>query len=675
MSRDAVLGARLFLLSKRLRFGRLHAILLQLQPHSADHRMPVFQPTKGVVMSIYTQYSRVCSLLGIPLAALLVGCESEPMEGQFHYISLQPGIDLDGDGVQAGLDCDERAASISPRAYEIPYDGIDQDCSGADLIDVDQDGVASTLVGGGDCDDSDPSVAPTRLEVANDGIDQDCSGADALDADGDGFFANASDCDDAQAESYPGALEQLDLQDNDCDGLVDEVPYAGVYPVTQAPTRLTSSEVGALFGFTLATGGALSWPETLLVGEAGAEQVLLLRLGEESLLGTQSLEPLLSLEGPPGAGVGQAPSLATDLNADGWPELLVAAPLGTEGGKLFVLPGEPWKEPLTLSLDQSARTYRGQTPYEGLGTSLLVPGDVTGDGYADVWVGAPGATVGGNSGAGAVYLLSGGPLAAQPGGVLAELTGFTLLGELTGLHVGASLSAGDLEGDGQLELVVGAPSEASSLLSRGGQVAIFRRAAGWSGERWFAEGQTVLTDDSADATRALGGAAVEARADLNGDGLPELVVAAPGAAGGGVGRGKVYIWWGGSGLLGGAQPFSSADVILLGTEDQEQLGAQLAALGDLNGDGVDELAVGAPGKSRVYLLYGRKAGWSRQAVVQQVATALVDPAGNGGLGIAMTGLDTNDDGKVELLMGAPFANAETAAPGGTVYVLPGMESP
>lgn len=626
-------------------------------------------------MPIYTEFRQIRSLLGIPLGALLISCQPDPVEGQFHFISLQPGIDLDGDGVQGGLDCDDEDAAISPRMVEIPYDGLDQDCSGADLVDVDEDGAASELVGGLDCDDQDPSRAPTRLEIVNDGIDQDCSGADAVDADGDGFVAGPEDCDDASPDAHVGALELIDLSDNDCDGQIDEVPYSGVYNLTQLPSILTSTIPGAQFGFSLSPGGSASPPSTLLVGAPGSDQVLLLRLSALTASGSDGLDTLLTLEGPTGAGVGQGPNLATDLNADGWPELLLSAPTGEAGGALYLLTGEPWKTSITLSLESSAVAYRAQMPQEALGSSLFAAGDLTGDGYHDVWVGAPGAKVGTNGAAGAVYMLPGGAQVTRKSGVLADISPISILGEQAELHVGAALSGGDLDGDGVAELVVGAPSEVGSLFGRGGQVAVLRRGAGWTGSRWFSESSLLLTDDSGDATRAQGGVAVEAGADLNGDGVADLVVAAPGASGGGTSRGKVYIWWGGTALVAGVLPFSSADVILQGTEDQEQLGAQLTRLSDLNGDGVDDLALGAPGRSRVYVLYGRVAGWIRQAVINQVAVRVEDTSGSAGLGVSMTGLDMNEDGKVELLMGVPFALMEQAVTGGSVYVLPGLDNP
>ncbi len=79
-------------------------------------------------------------------------------------------------------DCNDANALFKPGATEIPYDGIDQDCDGSDLVDVDGDGYRAVQVAGGnDCRDSDATVYPGANDIPNDGIDQDCDGSDAVD--------------------------------------------------------------------------------------------------------------------------------------------------------------------------------------------------------------------------------------------------------------------------------------------------------------------------------------------------------------------------------------------------------------------------------------------------------------------------------------------------------------
>lgn len=101
--------------------------------------------------------------------------------------------DDDGDGYFGIEDCDDDAATVSPRAVEVPGDGIDQDCDGFEVCyaDEDGDGFGRTRVTGldwfcvdavtidGDCVDTNPRVYPTAIEIPDDGIDQDCDGFDA----------------------------------------------------------------------------------------------------------------------------------------------------------------------------------------------------------------------------------------------------------------------------------------------------------------------------------------------------------------------------------------------------------------------------------------------------------------------------------------------------------------
>ena len=96
---------------------------------------------------------------------------------------VDEGFDSDGDGENSaadcedGTDCDDTDASIGAEAEETPYDDIDQDCDGEDLVDVDGDGFTGEDGGGNDCDDDDDSVYPGADEIAKDGIDQDCDGS------------------------------------------------------------------------------------------------------------------------------------------------------------------------------------------------------------------------------------------------------------------------------------------------------------------------------------------------------------------------------------------------------------------------------------------------------------------------------------------------------------------
>ncbi len=153
--------------------------------------------------------------------------------------------DLDGDGVfgaqcPGGTDCNDdpaaEGAAIQPGAAEL-CDGLDNDCNEQiDDIDADGDGFIAESCGGDDCDDSKATVYPGAPEDGGlvegyDNVDNDCDGdvdegTENFDDDGDGYSETQGDCDDANPEIHPGAVEVPGNQiDDDCDG--DDQPIAG----------------------------------------------------------------------------------------------------------------------------------------------------------------------------------------------------------------------------------------------------------------------------------------------------------------------------------------------------------------------------------------------------------------------------------------------------------------
>jgi hypothetical protein len=85
--------------------------------------------------------------------------------------------DRDRDGYSIAVDCNDANPAIHPGAGDVPDDGIDQDCSGADAVNLDRDGDGYNRPQ--DCNDQNPAVHPNAADVPGDGIDQNCDFADA----------------------------------------------------------------------------------------------------------------------------------------------------------------------------------------------------------------------------------------------------------------------------------------------------------------------------------------------------------------------------------------------------------------------------------------------------------------------------------------------------------------
>lgn len=105
------------------------------------------------------------------------------------------------------LDCVDSNREVNPGSVEIPYNGLDDDCSGGDQCDVDGDGFLADLgvCGGTDCNDDEATVHPGAEEIPYDGFDNDCVGGDDCDGDGDGFDderCGGTDCDDTDPTRF-----------------------------------------------------------------------------------------------------------------------------------------------------------------------------------------------------------------------------------------------------------------------------------------------------------------------------------------------------------------------------------------------------------------------------------------------------------------------------------------
>lgn len=218
--------------------------------------------------------------------------------------------------------------------------------------------------------------------------------------------------------------------------------------------------------------------------------------------------------------------------------------------------------------------------------------DYNGDGYADVVVGAPNNDDNGIRDAGKVYVYFGGPgnlFDTVPDGP------FGIAGAAADDRFGASASsAGDFNGDGYADIVVGAWGNDAGGAFAGRAYVFF----GGPGRELDATADAIFTGSAA---RYFFGTSVSGAGDVNGDGFSDVIVGAPSADAGGVEAGRAFVFHGGK-----SGPYDVADGQMTG-QVEDKLGERVSGVGDLNGDGFADVATSLPASSgsRVYVYLGR----------------------------------------------------------------------
>ena len=319
-----------------------------------------------------------------------------------------------------------------------------------------------------------------------------------------------------------------------------------------------------------------------------------------------------------------------------------------EDGKADFLVGAYYADPGGRSGAGSAYLYSGANgsllyQKDGVGTnnvlggSVAGAGDVNGDGKADFIIGAYGAGV---TSAGAAYVYSG-----TDGSQLYSKSGSP--SDFLGL---SAASAGDVNGDGRTDFIIGAPLADPGGLSAAGSAYIY------SGM----DGSLLYQKNGASSSNSLGNS-VASGGDANGDGIADFII---GAVGANFGSGSAYV-------------YSGADSSLLyqksGAAVFNNLGISVASAGDVNGDGRSDFIIGANGADPGGLSNAGSAyvysGADGSLLYQKNGAAAGDSLGTS---VASAG-DVNGDGKADFIIGAHGADPGGRSQAGSAYLYSGAD--
>lgn len=354
---------------------------------------------------------------------------------------------------------------------------------------------------------------------------------------------------------------------------------------------------------------------------------------------------------PAGADV----ALVPDMNGDGYDELAIGA---SAPNRVYVVLGGPdgWGLNGRLSTAPNIITYTGDNAGDLAGYGVAGVGDVNGDGFGDLLVGAPGNDIAGNN-AGAIYVVFGSAnLASTNLGVFP-----IMIGEAANDEAGRYVSAaGDVNGDGLLDMLVGVPATNSNT----GAVYLILGQANLGNASL---GSKIKYSGQVSLDRA--GGSIDMAGDVNGDGYADFIVGATGNDAGASNGGAAYLVLGTPNPAGGSLV---SHIQYTSPISSHLLGHAVAGASDFNGDGYADILLSGSGTTPGLTLILGSAAPTSGSVAGGIFYAGVH--GENFVGgykyLAAVG-DLNGDGYADFMVGSSTEMGNT----GAAYLLYGTPNP
>jgi hypothetical protein len=371
---------------------------------------------------------------------------------------------------------------------------------------------------------------------------------------------------------------------------------------------------------------------------------------------------------------------AGDVNGDGLDDILIGAYGNNEGGAIsgqtYLILGKPAGWATDIPLFNADASFVGEQGGDCSGFSVAGAGDVNGDGYDDILIGAHGSDLV-VADRGQTYLIFGKPTGWTMDTPLSN-SNASFWGENIFDYSGWSVAgAGDVNGDGYDDILIGAYKNDELGVESGQTYLIFGKLSGWAMDTSLANANASFLGE---IEYLWSGHSVAGAGDVNGDGYDDILI---GAHRDGFidGVGRTYLILGNSSGWTMDTPLSNADASFVGEQGGDEAGWSVAGAGDVNGDGYDDILIGATGSDdggpesgQTYLILGNSSGWALSTSISNAdASFLGEDAGDwSGISVAGAG-DVNEDGYGDILIGA-FLDEEGGLDAGQTYLIMGNSS-